>query len=126
MTEPSPKRSTWWWGFLWGLGTGMVLSVGTVLLWRSVTENFRYRYVAARDMALVKSPDVQIGIIPRGTEVVTMRRLDFFGDDYGSDAWIRVGIQISDARNQGLATFEDARLKEQGVPDLWLRELKTK
>jgi hypothetical protein len=103
-------------GFVCGIAVGAI----GVLFWRWLVGDFRHHYVAARDMELVASPNISTGVIPRGSEIFTILPIGFHEEDFGSDAWIRVRIHISDAKNLGLATFEDAHFDKPDIPLLSL------
>jgi hypothetical protein len=110
------KLKSWRVGFVCGMAIGAI----GVLFWRWSVGDFRHHYVAARDMELLASPNISMGVIPRGSEISTILPIGFEKEDFGSEAWIRVRIHISDAKNLGLATFEDAHFDKPGIPLLSL------
>jgi len=126
VTELDAPKPSLIWSFVWGMIAGIVLSVCAFVAWRRLSGDYRYHYVVARDMSLVTAPSRTVGTVPRGSDVFTLFPLDYNGDDYGSDAWIRVGIHITDAEEQGLSTFQAAGLKEDEAPNLWLTGAKAK
>ena len=110
------KLKSWPLSFVCGMAVGAI----GVLFWRWSVGDFRHLYVATRDMELVASPNISMGVIPRGSEIFTILPIGFDEEDFGSEAWIRVRIHISDAKNLGLGTFEQAHLNRPDIPLLSL------